>query len=83
MLDRTEYLCSNLGDPELLLYIPFTAAVKIKSFTVIGGEDGSAPSNVKLFVNVDNPDFDLSEDGTPAQVFANNKGIRFNRERRR
>jgi hypothetical protein len=65
MLDKTEWLESNMGDPELLIYIPFTAAVKMKSFTVIGGEDGTAPSNVKLFVNIDNPDFDLE---SPVQV---------------
>jgi hypothetical protein len=68
MLDRTEYLTSNNGDPELLIYIPFTSAVKMKSLTLIGGEDGSAPSFIKLFVNIDQPDFDLIESGIPAQV---------------
>jgi hypothetical protein len=68
MLDKEEYLSSNQGDPELLIYIPFNAAVKMKSMTLIGGEDSSAPSFIKLFVNLDQPDFDLIESGVPSQV---------------
>jgi hypothetical protein len=71
MLDREEFLSSNKGDPELLIYIPFTSAVKMKSLTMIGGEDGSAPSFIKLFVNLDQPDFDLIESGVAAQVIEN------------
>jgi hypothetical protein len=68
MLDKTDFLTSNNGDPELLIYIPFNAAVKMKSITMIGGEEGTSPSFVKLFVNLDQPDFDLIESGIPAQV---------------
>jgi hypothetical protein len=68
MLDRTDCLESNEGDPELLLYIPFNSAVKMKSMTMIGGEDGTSPAIVKLFVNIENPDFDLIEGATSAQV---------------
>lgn len=68
MLDKTESLSSNKDDPELLIYIPFKSAVKMKSMTMIGGEDGSSPSFVKIFVNIDQPDFDLIENGVPAQV---------------
>jgi hypothetical protein len=68
MLDRDDYLESNKGDPELLIYIPFTSSVKMKSMTVIGGDEGTAPSFIKLFVNLDQPDFDLIENGIPSQV---------------
>ena len=65
--DRTLSLESNEGDPELLLYIPFNSAVRIKYMTMIGGEDGTSPSLLKLFVNTEHPDFNLIENGTPQQ----------------
>ena len=68
MTDKTEFLESNEGDPELLIYIPFKSAVKMKSMTMIGGEEGTSPSVIKLFVNVENPDFDLIDGSTPTQV---------------
>ena len=63
MLDRGKYLESNEGDPELLIYIPFNSAIKMKSMVMIGGEEGTSPAIIKLFVNKENPDFDLIEDG--------------------
>ncbi len=68
MTDKKDFLQSNEGDPELLIYIPFTAAVKMKSMTMIGGEDGTSPAIVKLFVNKEHPDFDLIEGGVASQV---------------
>ncbi len=35
---------------------------------MIGGEDGTSPSQVKIYVNKDDPDFDLIEGSTPTQV---------------
>ena len=64
MLDKTNFCESNEGDPELLINIPFYTQVAIKSMKIIGGEDGTAPNKVKLYVNSTNPDFDLLE-GTP------------------
>ena len=69
MLDTTDFLESNDDDPELLIYIPFLSVVKIKSMIMIGGEDGLAPSHIKIFVNNDNPDFSLIDDGAPTQQF--------------
>ena len=69
MLDRDDSLESNPGDPELLIYIPFNSAVKMKSLTMIGGEDGTSPAIIKVFVNKENPDFDLIEGSTPTQEF--------------
>ena len=87
-LDRSSWTESNDGDPELLIYVPFTSQCKVKNMTLIGGEDGSAPSVVKLFVNKENPDFDLSEGGASQVVECqedprgerkyNLKGLKFN-----
>ena len=61
MLDKTNFCESNEDDPELLINIPFSSQVVIKSMKLIGGEDGTCPSKVKFYVNVTNPDFDLLE----------------------
>jgi len=69
MLDKDKFLESNDDDPELLIYIPFNSVVKIKSFILIGGEEGTSPSHIKMFVNCENPDFGLIENGNPTQEF--------------
>jgi hypothetical protein len=45
--DKTESLVSD-ADQELILKIPFTGVVKLKSFCLIGGPEGESPSKVKL-----------------------------------
>ena len=35
------------ADEQLILHIPFTGSVTIKSIKIIGGEGGSHPKNVK------------------------------------
>lgn len=67
--DRSKYVCSNKGDPELLFYIPFNSMVNVKSMTMIGGEDGSYPLHIKLYVNKDHPDFSLIEEAQCTQEF--------------
>lgn len=68
MLNKTDFCESNDGDPDLVIYIPFHAQVSIKSMRLIGGENGTSPAKIKLFVNKkeDNVDFDL-KDATPEQ----------------
>ena len=56
MLEKTNFCESNEDDPELLINIPFYTQVAIKSIVLIGGEDGTAPNKVKLYVNNTNPD---------------------------
>ncbi|KAH0649317.1 hypothetical protein KY290_033961 [Solanum tuberosum] len=51
------HLESNEGDPELIVFIPFTADVKIKSIAIVGGADGTSPSKMRAFVNRDGIDF--------------------------
>ncbi|KAL7121949.1 hypothetical protein ACP275_01G015600 [Erythranthe tilingii] len=40
---------SNEGDPELIVFIPFTSDVKIKSISVVGGADGTSPAKIRAF----------------------------------
>ena len=61
MLDKKDFCESNEDDPELLINIPFYTQVAIKSMKMIGGENGTSPSKIKLYVNATNPDFDLLE----------------------
>ena len=68
MLDKKDFCESNDDDPELLINIPFYSQVAIKSMRLIGGEDGTAPSKVKLYVNATNPDFDLLEGKPTHQI---------------
>lgn len=48
-------LDSHDDDPELILYIPFTRVVKLKSINIIGGHagEGTAPAKIKLCVTFD------------------------------
>ncbi|KAG7396811.1 PITH domain-containing protein 1 [Phytophthora boehmeriae] len=56
--DRTRFLASNDDDPEMILFIPFTEAVSIKSICISGAAgDGTHPKEVKLFTNREDIDF--------------------------
>ncbi|XP_038981235.1 PITH domain-containing protein 1 isoform X4 [Phoenix dactylifera] len=49
-VDTSEGLLeSNDGDPELLVFIPFTSDVKIKSISVVGGAGGTSPSKMRAY----------------------------------
>ena len=63
MLDKTNYCDSNDGDTDLVIYIPFSAQVNLRSMTIIGGEEGMSPAKLKVFVNKKESevDFDLKE----------------------
>ncbi|KAE9594562.1 hypothetical protein Lal_00037452 [Lupinus albus] len=52
-----DHLESNEGDPELLVFIPFTSDVKIKGISIVGGADGTSPSKMRAFINRDGIDF--------------------------
>jgi len=66
-LDKTLFVESD-SDHELLVTIPFTGSVKLKSFCVIGGTGGTSPSKVKLFINRDDIDFGNVLQMKPVQV---------------
>mmetsp|Transcript_20457 Transcript_20457/g.28545 ORF Transcript_20457/g.28545 Transcript_20457/m.28545 type:complete len:210 (-) Transcript_20457:354-983(-) len=67
--DSKKVVRSTSGDGELIIHIPFTVQVKLKSFTVIGGDDGSAPNSVKLYKNRDDIDFETAEEVEADQEF--------------
>ncbi|XP_020592757.1 PITH domain-containing protein 1 [Phalaenopsis equestris] len=67
-LDNSEgFLESNEGDPELLVFIPFTSVVKIKSISVVGGAEGTSPSKMRAFINQDGIDFSDAQNMQPVQ----------------
>ena len=61
-------LRSNEDDPELILHVPFTEAVKIQSVCISGGLGGVAPQEAKVWVDRDDIDFSNAEDLPPAQT---------------
>ncbi|KXN72385.1 UPF0424 family protein [Conidiobolus coronatus NRRL 28638] len=73
-LDTTDKLNSDC-DPELLLFIPFTGLVKLKSIIIFGGGQGSSPSQMKAFINKDDIDFDYVSSATPVQEWELVDGI--------
>ncbi|KAL5227755.1 hypothetical protein ABZP36_016020 [Zizania latifolia] len=61
------FLESNEGDPELLVFIPFTSDVKVKSISVVGGPDGTSPSRMRAFINREGIDFSDAQNMQPVQ----------------
>ncbi|KJE95628.1 hypothetical protein CAOG_06062 [Capsaspora owczarzaki ATCC 30864] len=55
------------ADEQLLLHIPFTGEVTLKSVIVIGGGGDQHPRTLKLFVNRPELDFSSAGDATPTQ----------------
>ncbi len=60
---------------DLVFYIPFNGEVKVKSILVIGGDEGSAPSKLKLYKNVEAVDISILEDMKPIQIIDLNENI--------
>mmetsp|Transcript_39132 Transcript_39132/g.110599 ORF Transcript_39132/g.110599 Transcript_39132/m.110599 type:complete len:206 (-) Transcript_39132:91-708(-) len=66
-LDDAEFVESCIGDEELMVLVPLTAPVKLTGLTVIGGDQGSAPSRVSLYMNREDLDFSSVNDVAPTQ----------------
>ncbi|KAH6571922.1 hypothetical protein BASA50_009965 [Batrachochytrium salamandrivorans] len=58
--DESEYIESD-ADEQLIIFIPFTGSVKLKSIALLGFNDATAPSNMKVFINRQDIDFDSVE----------------------
>mmetsp|Transcript_63876 Transcript_63876/g.114046 ORF Transcript_63876/g.114046 Transcript_63876/m.114046 type:complete len:218 (-) Transcript_63876:55-708(-) len=65
-LDTSKHLSSD-ADEELLIFIPFTEVVKLRAIVVIGGDEGEAPSKMRVFTNREDIDFDLANNSVPVQ----------------
>jgi hypothetical protein len=50
------------ADEQLLVYIPFTGNVKLKSIVLITGEGEVRPTTMKAFKNREDIDFEVAED---------------------
>mmetsp|Transcript_96600 Transcript_96600/g.171767 ORF Transcript_96600/g.171767 Transcript_96600/m.171767 type:complete len:206 (+) Transcript_96600:27-644(+) len=61
-LDDTQLVESPEGDEELMVKVTFTSPVKVTGISVIGGDNGSSPSSVKLYINREDLDFASLED---------------------
>ncbi|KAG2202257.1 hypothetical protein INT46_009983 [Mucor plumbeus] len=57
------------ADEQLIFYIPFTGSVKLRSICLRTDPTDSAPSNMKVFINRDDVDFDAADSYTPTQEF--------------
>lgn len=66
-LSRDQFLESEEDDPSLIIRVPFTCPVKIRSFTIIGGGEGLAPRSAKFFINRETLDFGDAEESQPVQ----------------
>lgn len=65
--DKSTYMDSGEFDPEMLLHIPFTSTVKLRSLCVSGGEHGRTPATIRLFANKPDLDFSAAQDAAPLQ----------------
>ena len=57
MLEESKGILKSDDDHELVIKIPFDTKVKIKAITIIGGENGTAPKNLKLYTDLESVDF--------------------------
>ncbi|WOO78509.1 PITH domain-containing protein [Vanrija pseudolonga] len=66
--DETKWLESELDD-SLILQIPFTASVALRSITLKAGHGGFCPSHMRVFANAPGLDFADAESKQPTQEF--------------
>ncbi|TPX62988.1 hypothetical protein PhCBS80983_g00157 [Powellomyces hirtus] len=64
-VDVSKFVESD-ADEQLIINIPFTANIKLKSIAVVGAGE-SAPSKMKAFTNRDDIDFDTAESTVATQ----------------
>lgn len=56
-MDRSKYVESD-ADEEMIIFIPFSGQVRLKSIAVRGGPDANGPSKMKVWINREDVDFD-------------------------
>eukprot|EP00189_Rhodosorus_marinus_P012708 CAMPEP_0184744362 /NCGR_PEP_ID=MMETSP0315-20130426/7156_1 /TAXON_ID=101924 /ORGANISM="Rhodosorus marinus, Strain UTEX LB 2760" /LENGTH=209 /DNA_ID=CAMNT_0027216059 /DNA_START=97 /DNA_END=726 /DNA_ORIENTATION=+ len=65
-LEREPMLQSD-ADEQLMIYLPFTTAVRIQALSLIGSGGRANPKTLKVFLNVEHMDFDSAESTAPTQ----------------
>ena len=65
---REPHILSADDDPELILHVPFTCGVQLRSICIAGGgPGGSAPAAVRIFTDREDIDFAVGHSLKPAQ----------------
>lgn len=64
-MDFSKGVCQSAYGKDLVVYIPFNGEIKVKAIIVIGGDEGSAPSKMKLYKNVEAVDINILEEKKP------------------
>ncbi|XP_053776024.1 PITH domain-containing protein 1 isoform X2 [Desmodus rotundus] len=71
--DRSKFVESD-ADEELLFNIPFTGNVKLKGIIIMGEDDDSHPSEMRLYKNIPQMSFG-DTDREPDQTFSLNRDL--------
>lgn len=66
-LDETKFLRSD-ADEQLIVRIPFTGSVKLRSIIIKGARGELCPTQMKIYTNTPDIDFDTAELEKPTQV---------------
>ncbi|RKP10839.1 galactose-binding domain-like protein [Thamnocephalis sphaerospora] len=66
--DTTQIVESD-ADEQLIVTVPFTGMVKLKSILLFGPQDASAPAKLKVYVNRDDIDFDTVDSTQETQAW--------------
>ncbi|OBZ88527.1 PITH domain-containing protein 1 [Choanephora cucurbitarum] len=67
-MDNDKFLESD-ADEQLIVHVPFTGIVKLRSICLRTDRTDAAPSKMKVFINRDDVDFDVAESYTATQEF--------------
>eukprot|EP00050_Salpingoeca_kvevrii_P022216 m.123028 g.123028 ORF g.123028 m.123028 type:complete len:177 (-) comp9638_c0_seq3:2404-2934(-) len=73
-MDRSKFVESD-ADEQLILFVPFTADVKLKSIVVMGEGGEQHPRTLKVFKNRNDIDFDNVDSITPLQEWDLNEDV--------
>uniref|UniRef100_A0A7S1KU94 PITH domain-containing protein n=1 Tax=Percolomonas cosmopolitus TaxID=63605 RepID=A0A7S1KU94_9EUKA len=67
-LDTSKFVQSAVG-ADLLFVIPFSVTCHVEKIELLGGDEDSCPTKMKIWKNRDDMDFDMVEDIKPDQDF--------------
>ncbi|KAI5448961.1 hypothetical protein NCC49_005725 [Naganishia albida] len=72
--------CESDADDSLIIHIPFTAQVKLRSITIKSGPGGYTPAKAVLFINTAGLDFNSVNDRKPVEeidLVAQKEGVEY------
>ena len=70
ILQGNEYIQSNIGEPEIIIYIKFTGVVNITKILIDSKPENleNIPDKLKIFANSSNTDFSDVASNTPTEL---------------